>query len=414
MTSILLPKSQTVESKVIELPGSKSETNRAYIIKALAQAPVNISNASLSEDSEIIREATILEDVQEVDCKHSGTALRFLCAYFASLEGCEVNLFGSARLHERPLKPLVDALRKMGADITYLQEEGFAPINIKGKKLNTTAILSVDSTLSSQFLSALLLIAPNINGGLKIQYEPDMNSRSYVLMTMAMMKEAGIKIIEKDNFIHIPPQTYKACTLNIEGDWSAASYWYSLVSLGLKSVTLKGLRENSLQGDAILQQWMDNWDVESKFNKDGLVLQHKEKSFVKKEYDFSNCPDIAQTFLVLASAKQRNIMMRGIESLKHKESNRIAAMQVELKKFFIDFSEKAIGLYQLETIFFRTQAQQMINTHNDHRIALSFAPLALIQSIQFDDASVINKSYPDFWRHLKSIGIMSNIEQHVL
>ncbi len=410
MTSIKINKASVFEFKSIDLPGSKSESNRALIIQALAKENIEIKNLSNSEDTDIISDALKTSNT-EIDCKQSGAALRFLTAYFACKSGEERVLTGSSRLKERPIKPLVDALKLLGAEIHYLENEGFAPIKINGKKLSCKEPIELETSLSSQFLSALLLISTEIEHGLKVEYDTELNSKPYVMMTIQMLEKSGIKVIQKNNLIHIPQQKHKKTNYQIESDWTAASYWYALVSMGYTSIELKGLKENSLQGDSMIYKWMNDWDVHTEFTEKGLIISHQKKSFVQKSYDFSQQPDLAQTLIVLAAAKQRNIEVRGIESLKHKETNRIAALQIELRKLFVELTEKSPGRYNLETIFLKVPDHTIVQTYHDHRMAMSFAILSLLcKTLEFDDANVVNKSYPHFWKHLKSLGFIVNID----
>jgi 3-phosphoshikimate 1-carboxyvinyltransferase len=223
MMNIQITKASNFEFKSIDLPGSKSESNRALIIQALAKEKITIEHLSNSEDTLIISNA-LTSNEPEINCMQSGAALRFLTAYYASQEGQERILTGSARLKERPMKPLIDALRNLGADIQYLEQEGYAPVKILGKKLQCKDVLKLDTELSSQFLTALLMIAPEVENGLRIEYNSELNSKPYVLMTIQMMQKAGIKVIQKNNLVHIPTQKYKKTSYQIESDWSAASY----------------------------------------------------------------------------------------------------------------------------------------------------------------------------------------------
>ncbi len=396
-------KPATFTNTEIILPGSKSESNRALIIKALCEDVITIQNLSNSDDTKIIADA--LNTKQSViDCGQSGAALRFLCAYFSTIKNNTVILTGSQRLKERPLKILIDALKELGAEIEYLEKVGYAPIKIKGKELVSHQAISIQSNVSSQFISALLMIAPKVKNGLQLHLENDIISAPYLKMTMQMMHDAKIHIIENDRSIIIPEQEYQSCTINIEADWSAASYWYGLVSLGIAELTLKGLRKNSLQGDAILINWMEDFGVHSSFVNDGLKLTNTSTIKLKEQYNFVACPDIAQTLIVLAALHLKELEFKGIESLAIKETDRIEALKNELQKINVTWHSSS-DTHSIKINQQDYTREVHVNTYHDHRMAMAFTMLAMrFDELIIDDKKVVNKSYPNFWNDLTKLG----------
>jgi 3-phosphoshikimate 1-carboxyvinyltransferase len=396
-------KPATFTSTEIILPGSKSESNRALIIKALCEDEITIQNLSNSDDTKIIADA--LNTKQSViDCGQSGAALRFLCAYFSTIKNNTVILTGSQRLKERPLKILIDALTELGAEIEYIEKVGYAPIKIKGRELVSHKAINIQANISSQFISALLMIAPKVKNGLQLHLENELISAPYLKMTMQMMHDAKIHIIENENSIIIPEQEYQACNINIEADWSAASYWYALVSLGIPEIILKSLHKNSLQGDAIIATWMNDFGVQTSFEDGGIKLTKTSSIKLQKVYNFINCPDIAQTLIVLAALHLKEIVFTGIESLAIKETDRIEALKNELQKINITWHSNS------DTHFIKINQQDYtravhINTYHDHRMAMAFTMLAMkFDELYIDDKEVVNKSYPNFWIDLTKMG----------
>lgn len=398
-----ITKPATFKTTEILLPGSKSESNRALVMKALCEEEISIHNLSNSDDTHIIANA-LLTKQSVIDCEQSGAAIRFLCAYFATVKNNTVILTGSQRLKERPLKVLIDALKELGAEIEYLEKVGYAPIKIIGKELVSHQAINIQANISSQFISALIMIAPKVKNGLQLHLENEVISAPYLKMTMHMMHQAKIHIIENDKSIIIPEQEYQACTINVEADWSAASYWYGLVSLGIPELTLKGLHKNSLQGDAILATWMNDFGVQTSFENDGVKLTKTSTITLQKVYNFINCPDIAQTLIVLAALHLQPMQFTGIESLAIKETDRIEALKNELQKINIEWhtkaDEHAIMPHQQN---YTTPVQ--INTYHDHRMAMAFAMLAMrFNEVYIDEKKVVSKSYPNFWNDLTKLG----------
>ena len=398
-----ITKPETFNTTEILLPGSKSESNRALIIKALCEEEITIQNLSNSDDTNIIADA-LLTKQSVIDCEQSGAALRFLCAYFATIKNNTVILTGSQRLKERPLKVLIDALKELGAEIEYLEKVGYAPIKITGKELVSHQAINIQANISSQFISALLMIAPKVKNGLQLHLENEVISAPYLKMTMQMMHQAKIHIIENDKSIIIPEQEYQACNINIEADWSAASYWYGLVSLGLPAITLKGLHENSLQGDAVITMHMEDFGVNTNFTTEGVQLKSTSIIKLKDKYDFIDCPDIAQTLIVLAALHLQPMQFTGIDSLAIKETDRIEALKTELQKINVEWQSN-VDTYTIKINEQDYTTPIHINTYHDHRMAMAFTMLAMkFDELYIDDKEVVSKSYPNFWNDLTKLG----------
>ena len=406
----------TFSKKTLRLPGSKSESNRALIIQALSTEEISIENLSNADDTNIIRQAVQSKDMI-IDCEHSGAALRFLCAYFSIQTHREIILTGSQRLKERPLKILVDALKELGAHIEYLEKTGYAPIKIKGKELISHAPITIQADVSSQFISALLMIAPRIKNGLQLHLENKIISAPYLNMTMNMMHQAKVHIILNDESIIVPEQEYESCSYYIEPDWSAASYWYAFVSLGIEELFLEGFKKESTQGDSILAQWMSDWNVETVFEEHGIRLIRTDNFSPKAQYDFTDCPDIAQTLITLSALKKHPLKFTGIESLRVKETDRMEALQNELGKIKIKPFTMVQGLWTMDN---RLEISDMghgtldkqisIDTYNDHRMAMAFSLLSMcFDDVDIKDEQVVSKSYPNFWVDLGSMGFLLSI-----
>ncbi|MDX2001890.1 MAG: 3-phosphoshikimate 1-carboxyvinyltransferase [Chitinophagales bacterium] len=387
----------------IKLEGSKSITNRVIIIKALCPDFFEINNFSLSEDSETLIEL-INSDSQVLDCKDGGTTFRFLTSFLAIHEG-EVTLTGSQRLQQRPIGPLVDALRSIGAEIDYLGNEGYPPILIRGKRLSGNRI-EIDASLSSQFVSSLLLIAPLLKDGLVLKLKGEIASRPYIQMTLNVMKHFGIHYDWTQSIIAIPHQDYVARRYNVESDWSAAAYYYSMAAMADEvDLKLMGLNRLSYQGDSVIQNIMAQFGVNTSFIENGVHLTKSATTPRSYDYDFRDCPDLAQTILACCAGLNIPIKLRGIDNLEIKESNRIEAMQNELKK--LDLQLVPLGsTWNLGINLHKPDVSNVVfDTYNDHRMAMALAPLALAYGrVGINDPAVVAKSYPMFWEDLKSIG----------
>ena len=401
----------TKEDKILKgeitLPSSKSISNRILIINSLSYSPYEIDNLSDSDDTKVM-EAVLKANTNHFDIGHAGTAMRFLTAFLSKIAG-EWILTGSERMRQRPIGILVDALRKLGASIEYTENEGFPPLKILGTSLKG-GVLELDGSVSSQYISALLMIAPTISGGLTLKLLNQVTSKPYIELTLNLMKQFGVYHSWKGNEIRIDEQTYNPVKFAVEADWSSASYWYAMASLsGECDLLLKGLRLQSLQGDAAQSVWFENYfGVQSMQEGNDVRLTRKKAPKLKLlELDFIENPDIAQTFAVLAVCQKIPFHFKGLTTLKIKETNRILALQTELSKFGATLTEPAEGELAWDGTFGQALANlpAIIETYHDHRMALAFAPAAIVYpSIVINDPDVITKSYPAYWEDLKQVG----------
>ena len=395
----------------IKITGSKSETNRLLLLKALYPNIV-IENTSNSDDSEVMSfalETTKYQPPNSTQTKnvhHAGTAMRFLTAYFASKENSNVILTGSSRMKERPIKILVEALNQLGAKIEYLENDGFPPIKIKGKKL-TLSKVSLQANVSSQYISALLLIAPSLQNGLELELIGEITSISYINMTLNLLQEIGVETSFIGNIIVVKPKTQnpKPKTIIVESDWSSASYYYSIIALSKEGtqIELSSFKENSLQGDAILATIYQQMGVETHFEKGKITLIKNSKPINQNiKIDLNNAPDIAQTIAVTAFGLGIGCQLTGLHTLKIKETDRLEALKKELSKLgaAISVTNESLRIEPSKSI----NSNQNIATYNDHRMAMAFAPLALKTNINIENAEVVSKSYPDFWNDLIILG----------
>jgi len=385
----------------IALEASKSESNRALIINALSGNKSVIYNLSNARDTQTMR--TLLERKEEVlDVLDAGTTMRFLTA-FSLFQDRVITLTGTERMQKRPIKILVDALCKLGAKIKYLGEEGFPPLRIKPLDVQKRNELKIKGDVSSQYISALLMIAPHLKEGLTLHLKGKVGSQPYIQMTLDMMKLFGVTTTWTNNTIEIPPQSYLSYPYVVESDWSGASYWFSFVALAEQAeLKLLGLRQKSLQGDIAIVQIMNQLGVMSTFEENGVVLKkitHKDEF----EYDFSDCPDLAQTVAVVCGIKKIRCRMTGLESLKIKETDRIKALKRELKKFKIKLKEVEEGVWEITSKYEPSQELITVDTYEDHRMAMAFAPIATKQALMINDPAVVNKSYPSFWEHVELV-----------
>ncbi len=394
----------------VQLTGSKSESNRALIIQALSKGVVAVSNLSAAADTVIMQRAikqaatTDGENASIVDIGPAGTAMRFLTSYL-NLQAGNFILTGTERMQQRPIGILVDALKSLGAQITYDKSEGYPPLHIQGGKTFSASRVTIKGDVSSQYISSLLLIAASLKDGLQLDIEGELTSRPYVTMTLNMLQEAGIKHQWTANSISIAPQAFKPATISVEPDWSAASYWYAIVALSENgTVVLPGLKAHSLQGDIAIVDIMAHFGVASSFQEDGLHISKVSDGSDQQVFDFKECPDLAQTVVALAAALKRNITITGVETLKIKETDRLAALKTEIEKF--GATTIADGeVYHVKTENVHAPAQLSFDTYEDHRMAMAFAPLAMVfQEVTINEPMVVEKSYPDFWQHLQKQG----------
>ncbi|MGV3764174.1 3-phosphoshikimate 1-carboxyvinyltransferase [Parapedobacter sp.] len=401
-------------SGTVPLTGSKSESNRALIIEALSDGKVTIENLSEAADTVTLQRA--LANVAtaapgsetRIDIGPAGTAMRFLTAYLTIVEG-RYHLTGSERMKQRPIGMLVEALKTLGASIQYAEQPGFPPLTIQGGLTQRATSVRIKGNVSSQYLSALLLIGSALPNGLELQIEGELTSRPYLTMTLDMLAEAGISHRWMGDTISVAPQRAEHCRLVVEPDWSAASYWYAMVALAEKAdLFLPNLKKNSLQGDAAIASIMAHFGVLSTFENGGLRIQKASTSNAEpiKELDFTACPDLAQTVIVCAAAQRRNLSFTGLHTLRIKETDRIAALQAELGKIGVQLVEDGAACHLRTEGLFRP-GNLAIDTYEDHRMAMAFAPLALLfDGVQINEPDVVEKSYPDFWKHLKQQGFV--------
>ena len=387
----------------LNITGSKSETNRLLLLQALYPG-LTIENRSNSDDSVAMNHA-LISDSNLIDIHHAGTAMRFLTAFFATQEGRQIVLTGSSRMQERPIGVLVDALRRLGAQITYEKKEGYPPLRITGKALKGGAV-SLPANISSQYISALLLIAPHLEEGLNLSLEGEITSLPYLKMTLALLERVGVHSQFEDKSIKINQQKKIANqTQVVESDWSSASYHFSCVALSSAGrIVLSSYRQDSLQGDAVLIDVYKKLGVDTRFENDQMILE-KIKDFELPKtitIDLVEAPDIAQTIAVSCYGLGVACDLSGLHTLKIKETDRLIALENELSKLGaqVRVTEESLHLSADQDF----KANQTIATFSDHRMAMAFAPLALKISHQIAEANVVTKSYPDFWNDLEAIG----------
>jgi 3-phosphoshikimate 1-carboxyvinyltransferase len=392
-------------SDTINIPSSKSISNRMLIIRSLAQSMSTLYNLSESDDTEVLSESLDKEsDVKDVG--HAGTSMRFLTAYLSTQPG-EFTLTGSQRMKQRPIAPLVDALKQVGASIEYLETKGCPPLKIKGGNL-IGGNIEIEAGISSQFISALMMIGPMLAGGLTIELKGEVVSATYIEMTLSLMNRCGAGASFDGKRISVPQGSYSVDDFRVESDWSGASYWFQVAALLPGSeIILPGLYQNSLQGDSILVQIFEPLGVKSGFTDEGLELRsHKIELPGNFDYDFTGCPDLAQTCAVTLCALGIPFRFTGTRTLRVKETDRIAALCTELKKLGFVLQDDPEGEW-MAWDGTRCEAEQdvLIATYHDHRMAMSFAPLAIsLGSIAIEDPGVVSKSYPGFWNDLQKAG----------
>lgn len=405
---LLLQPSICHVSSAICISGSKSETNRLLLLQALFPS-ITLENVSNSDDSDVMIKALSSKE-NTIDIHHAGTTMRFLTAYFSMQEGREVILTGSSRMQERPIKILVEALRQIGADIQYVNNEGFPPLKITGKKLTQNKV-TLPADVSSQYISALLLIAPKLENGLELTLEGKITSVPYIKMTLALLNEIGIETSFEENVITVNPVSLltSPLSLSVESDWSSASYFYSIVALSAvgTEISLSNYKENSLQGDFALVDIYKKLGVETTFRNNSIVLKKVICNLLPKAFgtvtsNLNSSPDIAQTIAVTCFGLGISCHLTGLHTLKIKETDRLEALQTELTKLGaqISVTEDSLTLESSSEI----RSNIAIKTYQDHRMAMAFALLALKTNIVIEEAEVVSKSYPDFWTDLKSIG----------
>jgi 3-phosphoshikimate 1-carboxyvinyltransferase len=387
----------------IALTGSKSETNRLLLLQALFPN-ITLSNTSNSDDSEVMQKA-LNGNNEIVDIHHAGTAMRFLTAFFAVTEGRELILTGSQRMTERPIKVLVEALEQVGAQISYEKERGYPPVRIKGQKISASKV-TIPANVSSQYISALLLVAPKLENGIEINLIGEITSVPYIKMTLALLNDLDITTSFEGNVIKVSPKSEVSTKeMIVESDWSSASYFFSLVALSqTASITLSSYKQTSLQGDSALVEIYKKMGVDSQFENNSLTLT-KNINFKPEtlNLDLNNTPDIAQTIVVTCLGLGVGCHLTGLHTLKIKETDRLEALKIELTKLGASISITNDSLTLSATNVIHSNIK--IATYNDHRMAMAFAPLALKVPIIIENAEVVSKSYPNFWEDMKKLGI---------
>ena len=403
MISVLHP--SRVIKVGLSLTGSKSITNRLLILRNIYPS-LTIKNKSKSEDS-VVLENALKSSSNVKDINHAGTAMRFLTAFYSILEDKEIIIKGSKRMHERPIYPLIDCLKLIGADISYLEKDGFPPIKIKGKKLNFKKV-EISSNISSQFISAILLVAPKLVGGLVIELKGKLISKPYVKMTLSLLNNLGIKTSFEGKLIKVAnlEKIQEKC-INVESDWSSASYWYSIVAFSKRAeVRLNNFYKKSIQGDSVLVKYYKELGVDTKFVENKIILT-KIKDFTPPKnltLNLVDSPDLAQTIAVTCFGLKIHCFLDGLQTLNIKETKRLNALKNELTKLGanVQVTESSLKIFEAQKL----KKNTIINTYHDHRMAMSFAPLSLKIPISIENPNVVVKSYPGFWDDLKKAGFI--------
>lgn len=390
-----------------EITGSKSISNRYLILQALFPN-LNLKGLSKSDDTQVLQKAlsTSLGETKEIDIHHAGTAMRFSTAYLSTLPGVDVVLTGSQRMQERPIGILVQALRTLGASINYVKNEGFPPLKIKGKSLSKDHI-SISADVSSQYITALMLIAPSLKNGLKINLESKVTSKPYLKMTAQALESIGIEVNFESNFIQVHPKTeIEPTQISVESDWSSVSYFYSCLALmATAEFEISTYHKNSLQGDAQVAEFYELFGIKTQFNKNSILLSKTEnfKLPSKIELDLNDTPDLAQTIAVTCLGLGVECFLTGLHTLKVKETDRLVALKTEIEKFGAEviITNESLHLKPVSEL----NSEVKIETYQDHRMAMAFAPLALKTDLEILNPEVVSKSFPDFWEKMKVLGI---------
>lgn len=388
----------------VKLPASKSISNRVLILNALSYSPYEIKNLSDCDDTGVMIKALHSND-RDFDIHAAGTAMRFLTAFLSKIVG-EWTITGTERMRNRPIKILVDALNALGARVEYIDKEGYPPLRIFGSALQGGEI-SLSGSVSSQYISALLMIAPLMKKGLTLHLEGNIISKPYIRLTLQLMKQYGVQATWEGATIRVRPQNYTPVPFTVESDWSAASYWYEMAALSRGAeVELSGLFKNSLQGDATGATLFARLGVQTDYTVQGVILKQVQHETKKLHYDFVNEPDLAQTFVVTCAMLGIPFHFTGLQSLRIKETDRIKALKTELRKLGYLLADNGTGVLTWEGAHCEPEAQPVIATYEDHRMAMAFAPAALLrpEGIEIADPQVVSKSYPRFWDDLQAAG----------
>ena len=390
----------------IQLPSSKSISNRALIINALGNGTHHPENLSDCDDTRVMIRA-LNDDKETIDIMAAGTAMRFLTAYLSVTPGTRI-ITGTERMQQRPIQLLVNALRELGADIEYVANDGFPPLRITGRELRKDTI-SLPGNVSSQYISALLMIAPVLTNGLTIRLTGDIISRPYINLTLQLMNDFGVRAEWTDDHrLKVEPQAYHSTPFYVESDWSAASYWYQIVALSKEAeVTLPGLFKDSYQGDSQVAGIFRSLGVETIYKDKTVILKKNGKSVERLDYDFINQPDLAQTFVVTCALLNIPFRFSGLQSLKIKETDRMAALITEMRKLGYILHETDGSVLSWEGERCTTEEHPAIDTYEDHRMAMAFAPTCLaLPEILINNPQVVSKSYPRYWEDLRQAGFI--------
>ena len=391
----------------IQLPSSKSISNRALIINALGNGTYKPENLSDCDDTMVmIRALDENQPHDTIDIMAAGTAMRFLTDYLSVTPGSRI-ITGTQRMQQRPIQLLVDALRELGADIEYVNNEGFPPLRIHGRELIKDHIC-LPGNVSSQYISALLMIGPSLKNGLKVTLTGDIISKPYINLTIQLMSDFGAQVSWiNDHELQVTPQPYRSIPYNIESDWSAASYWYQIAALSQEAtVTLPGLFENSYQGDSKVADIFRNLGIETIFGNKAVTLKKTGTCVKRLDYDFINQPDLAQTFVVTCALMNIPFRFSGLQSLKIKETDRMAALICEMKKlgYVLQECDGSVLSWEGERC---ERSNEAIDTYEDHRMAMAFAPAALVlPNLCINNPQVVSKSYPHYWEDLQKAGFI--------
>lgn len=407
-THITISKKKLERDVAIYVPGSKSESNRALIINALCSQPGTIDNLASARDTETMVHC-LSQNGNVFDVKDAGTTMRFLTAFLAATNS-NAEITGTDRMLKRPIKVLVEALNSLGADIEYLGEPGYPPLKINAFESQRTNSLTIPGNVSSQYISALLMIAPSLPNGLTLTLTDEIVSRPYIDMTLSLMHHFGVEAISTDHTFNILPQAYTFHSFAVESDWSGVSYWYSFFKLSnLESLELPGFKKQSFQGDKAIANIMAGFGVKTTYHEEGITLS-RQKSDLPECIDFVNCPDLAQTMAVVCAAIGHSCTFTGLQTLKIKETDRVKALKTELNKFGGDFIEES-SQWTVVPGSEPIQSFSRINfdTYEDHRMAMALAPLGLFTEVSFNDRTVVNKSYPSFWQDMERIGMQVDL-----
>ena len=400
MDTISIKQKSVFSGSVDYLPASKSISNRALILNALSGNKSTLHNLSDANDTQLMLKLVGSAD-KIIDVEDAGTTMRFLTAYFSATNQHKI-VTGTHRMKERPIGILVDALRSLGADVEYLEKPGYPPLEIKQFSGQKTDTLRIRGDVSSQFISALMMVAPTLPQGLSLILEGKIGSRPYIEMTASMMKLFGVACDVLEKQVNIPTRPYQPTEFTVESDWSGSSYWYAFASLASQAeLRLPRLFLDSLQGDSAIMKIMESLGIQTAMD-GNLVSLSKTDRMEKISWDFTHCPDLAQTVAVVCAAKGVEGNFTGLESLRIKETDRIAALQNELRKIGADLREEKDHWKLIPSKKFPEKA--FFNTYKDHRMAMAFAPLATIMDVEIENPSVVRKSYPRFWDDMRSLG----------